>query len=115
MHFNTAIKIFILSCTQHKPFPMTEQYRMHFLPKYPEWHNNPLYLSNEEIANPDKVLAEFFTYYDLRNIRTFLKLWLQAALRTNEVLDMDYLTLHDHMIKLAEAAWVLHTTASKAE
>lgn len=88
---------------------MTEQCRLLFLTQYPEWHNKPLYLSNEEIADPDKALAEFFTYYGLRDIRTFLKLWLQAALRPTEILDMDYLTLHDNILKLAEAAWLVYT------
>ena len=88
---------------------MTEQCRLLFLPKYPEWHNNPLYLSNDEIADPGKVLAEFFTYYDLKCFRIFLRLLLKAALRPTEVLDMDYLTLHDNILKLAEAAWLVYT------
>ena len=79
------------------------------LTSYPEWHNNPMYLSKEEMEQPYKVLAEFFDCYDLKNIRAFLKLWLQEALRPNEVLEVDYLALHDHVIKLAEAAWILHT------
>jgi hypothetical protein len=34
--------------------------------------------------------------------------WLHEALRTDEVLEIDYLTIHDHVLKLTEAAWVLH-------
>ena len=82
---------------------------MLILPKYPEWHNKPLYLSCEEMEQPYAVLGEVFDYYGLKHFRTFLKLWLQAALCHDEVPEMDYLTLHDHVIKLAEAAWILYT------
>ena len=77
---------------------------------YPEWHNNPMYLSKEEMEHPHKVIAEFFDCYDLKNIRAFLKLWLQEVLRPDEILEMDYLSLHDHVIRLTEAAWVLYTS-----
>lgn len=76
----------------------------HQIANYTQLHN----LSNEEIEQPQKVLADFFDCYHLQNVRTFLKLWLHEALRPNEILQMDYLSLHDHLLKLTEAAWLLH-------
>ncbi|HEV8286624.1 MAG TPA: hypothetical protein VGQ09_20085 [Chitinophagaceae bacterium] len=77
--------------------------------QYPEWHNTPLYLTKEEMENPHKVLAEFFDCYNLKDIRACLREWLYDVLRPDEVLQMNYLTVHDHVIKLAEASWILHS------
>jgi hypothetical protein len=60
------------------------------------------------MEHPHAVLVEFFDWYGLKDIRACLKEWLQLALRTDEVLEIDFLTIHDHVLKLAEAAWVLH-------
>jgi len=90
---------------------MNSQLRHHIV-TYTQLDNLPVFLSKEEIEQPQKVLAEFFDCYHLQNIRSFLKLWLHEALRPNEILQMDYLTLHDHLLKLTEAAWLLHQSKS---
>jgi hypothetical protein len=87
---------------------MTPSLRKRLLKELPAWHQQPLYLTVPEINDPYLAVAEFFTGYHLTDIRFCLREWLSTALRTDEVLEMDYLPLHDHLIKLAEAAWLLH-------
>jgi hypothetical protein len=88
---------------------MNQKLRRSILKQYPEWHNIPFHLSKDEMEHPYKVLAEFFDCYHLKDIRFCLKEWLHVALRPDEILQMNYLTLHDHILKLAESAWLLHT------
>jgi hypothetical protein len=87
---------------------MTPSLRKLLLEEMPDWHQQPLNLTVAEITDPYQVLKEFFNGYHLTDIRFCLREWLGTALRTDEVMEMDYLNLHDNLVKLAEAAWLLH-------
>jgi hypothetical protein len=41
------------------------------------------------------------------------KEWLTEAMRPNEPLAMDFVCVYDHVEKLIEAAWLLHTGKPK--
>jgi len=94
---------------------MNRNLRQRLLTEYPDWHNNPLLLSKEEMEHPQKVLSEFFECYGLKDIRACLKEWLYEAVRTDETLQMNFLVLHDHIMKLTEAAWLLHNEKRKSK
>ena len=87
---------------------MTPSMRNRFLQELPPWHQHPLYLTVAEMEDPHLALAEFFTGYHLTDIRFCLREWLSTSLRRDEVPQQDYLALHDHLVKLAEAGWLLH-------
>ena len=92
---------------------MNQQLKDKILTQYPDWHNNPLRLSSSEMENPYLVLKEFFEYYHLTDIRACLKEWLNEVLRPGEILELDYNHICDHVEKLIEAAWLLHTRKPK--
>ena len=75
---------------------------------YPEWHNQPMRLSNAEMENPGDVLENFFDSYSLRGLRANLKQWLCDALANKEGGAAETLQLHDDIEKLIEAAWIVH-------
>ncbi|SFW80600.1 HEPN domain-containing protein [Chitinophaga sancti] len=77
------------------------------LSNWPVWHQQPFRLTCNEINNPHHILKEFFTWYTLSDIRLCLKEWLTDALRAEDVEALEYVTLHDNIEKLIEAAWVI--------
>lgn len=77
------------------------------LSNWPAWHQQPFRLTCNEINNPHHILKEFFTWYTLSDIRLCLKEWLTDALRAEDVEALEYVTLHDNIEKLIEAAWVI--------
>lgn len=78
------------------------------LAEYPEWHNQPLRLTMEEMQHPNTVLEDFFDTYNLTAIRVCLREWLLVVSRTDEAPALDYILLHDKIERLIEAAWLLH-------
>jgi HEPN domain-containing protein len=77
------------------------------LPEYPDWHNQPLCLTVEEIEHPLKVLEAFFDCYHLPQARACLKEWLDNSLRAEDVNGARMLFIHDSINKLMEAAWLI--------
>ncbi|UPK70956.1 HEPN domain-containing protein [Chitinophaga filiformis] len=77
------------------------------LSNWPAWHQQPFRLTCNEINNPRHILKEFFTWYTLSDIRLCLKEWLTDALRAEDVEALEYVTLHDNIEKLIEAAWLI--------
>lgn len=77
------------------------------LSKWPSWHQQPFRLTCNEIDNPHHILKEFFTWYTLSDIRLCLKEWLTDALLAEDVVGLEYVTLHDNIEKLIEAAWII--------
>jgi HEPN domain-containing protein len=77
------------------------------LPEYPDWHNQPLCLTVEEIEHPLKVLEAFFDCYHLPQARACLKEWLDNSLRAEDVNGARMLFIHDSVSKLMEAAWLI--------
>ena len=88
--------------------------------RYPDWHNKPLKLTLDEMANPWLVVQEFFTGYKLPELRELIKSLLLDAHRSEEVSGTDYITFCEDVEKLAEAAWLLqqenaHTSYKNVE
>ncbi len=76
--------------------------------KLPEYHSQPLKLTLDEIADPQMVISEFFDRYHLPDIRVCLREWLDESIREDEVLPMNFLALHDEVMRLVEAVWVMN-------
>lgn len=93
---------------------MGPQLRQKVLTLYPEWHQQPLCLSLQEIEQPQQVLIQFFDTYNLPAIRACLKQWLEDALRAQNVAAADHFFTCQHIEKLVEAAWLIHQEAQTA-
>ncbi len=88
----------------------------HFLKDpLPEWHQKPLHLTIAEMENPHLVIAELFEHYHLPELRFVLKEWLDAAIKEDEVMEINFLTLHNMVLRVAEAAWVLNQNYKNTE
>lgn len=74
---------------------------------YPEWHNQPLTLTIEEINDPLSVVAAFFDCYKLREPRVYLQEWLNDALQKEDVDGGNLFVLHNNIVRLAEASWLV--------
>lgn len=75
--------------------------------KYPEWHNQPLNLTIEEIKDPLSVISAFFDCYKLSESRICLQQWLEVALQREDVDARNLFVLHNNIVRLAEAAWLI--------
>mgnify|MGYP006964479361 CR=1 FL=1 len=93
---------------------MNQKLSQRMLIQYPDWHKQPFRLSIEEMENPYLVLDEFFSCYDLINIRAYLREWLNEAMNTHESGTIDLLCIYEHVEKLIEAAWMLHSQEEKS-
>jgi len=74
---------------------------------FPSYHNQPLWLTVEEIENPSFVIEDFFIKYSLTEIRADLKAWLQDANDKETIESKEHFATHDEIIKIVEACWVL--------
>jgi hypothetical protein len=74
---------------------------------YPEWHNQPLNLTIEEIKDPLSVISAFFDCYKLSESRICLREWLEDALQREDVNARNLFVLHSNIVRLAEAAWLM--------
>jgi len=77
-------------------------------PTYPDYHNKPFTLSNEEIANPFLALQDVFGYTYLREFRTILKEMYKDAIQQDDVDAHNYYIHCNCLEKLLEAAHVLY-------
>jgi hypothetical protein len=84
----------------------------HFLYR-PEIYNQPIRLSVEERENPLQVLGEYFSDYDLGDVRHQLWLFLSISLTASdesfcEPIDRaNLLTFYERTEELIEAAFIL--------
>lgn len=86
---------------------MSEAIR-HFLNEpLPEWHQKPLHLTIAEMDDPYLVLEELSQHYHLPQLRFALKEWLDASIKEDEVMSINFVLLYDMMMRVSEAAWVL--------
>lgn len=74
---------------------------------YPEWHNQPLNLTIEELKDPFSVISAFFDCYKLSEARICLQQWLEDALQRKDVDVRNIFALHNNIVRLAEAAWLI--------
>lgn len=75
---------------------------------YQDYHEQPLNLSIAEIEDPHSVLSQFFTCYDLPDIRTCLKDLLHDAIRAENADGSSHVVLHQDLEKLVEASWLIY-------
>lgn len=75
----------------------------------------PIRLTKEEMENPDLVIREFFSFYDLNDIRQELGRWLELAMSSAEQ-DLQDPRARVNMIQfgyqleaLVEAVYVKHS------
>jgi hypothetical protein len=87
---------------------MNQKLKNSILAQYPEWHSQPFRLTLPEMQNPYTILEEFFDAYNLTQIRVLFREWLSNVIRTDEAPALNYISLHDQLERLIEAAWILH-------
>jgi hypothetical protein len=85
---------------------MSNTEQVHF-PNWPEWHQQPLLLTVEEMASPETVVQAFFDCYSLSQARHCLHEWLVDAASKHWLAEINYLSLYEHTLKLVEAAWLM--------
>jgi hypothetical protein len=74
---------------------------------YPDYHNQPLKLTIEEIENPYIVIDEFFESYHLPDIRLCLDNWLHDGLSVETIESKAHFSTHEKITKLVESCWVI--------
>ncbi|HKO80804.1 MAG TPA: hypothetical protein VJU78_10425 [Chitinophagaceae bacterium] len=92
---------------------MNPQFLQRMLIRFPDWHRQPFRLSIEEMEDPYLVLDEFFSCYNLMNIRAYLREWLNEAMHSHESGTIDLLSIYEYVEKLIEAAWLLYSKEMK--
>ncbi len=85
------------------------------LTQYPEWESFSRKLSEEEVEDPQKVIAELFDYAHLPHVRDLLWFWLKTTVNGSFITeDLEHrertsiLFLYEKIEKLVEAAHILH-------
>jgi len=81
---------------------------------FPSYHHQPLTLTIREIADPQEVIDHFFGAWRLPEVRYVLKEWLYEAYGAGMGSEKEFLFLHDELIRLVEASWVLHGQSKTA-
>lgn len=85
---------------------------------HPEFYNQPIVLTKEEVLNPLSVIEEFFNDVNLIEIRAYLYKLLEVALtKPNDLFAEAYerdtiLCLCKQLEKVVEAAWVVNKKGS---
>lgn len=74
---------------------------------FPASHNQPLHLTIKEIADPQEVFDNFFSAWSLTQVRFIMKEWLYEAYSTEMGAQKEVLFMHDELVRLVEAVWVL--------
>ncbi len=85
------------------------------LTQYPEWESFSRKLSEEEVENPHKVIAELFDFAHLPHVRDLLWLWLKTTVNGSFITeDLEHrertsiIFLYEKIEKLVEAVHILH-------
>ncbi len=80
----------------------------HLTDKMPPWHyQQTFHLTEAAVQNPLLLLEEFFDCYSLPDIRHCLREWLFRSMQQKEAKDDNLMTLHDTVLRLVEASWLL--------
>lgn len=82
--------------------------------KHPEWHNQPLRLSEEERANPQVIIEQFFESYHLQEVRETLWSWMVEIVSSSRSIAQEGRQRNDHIYfyekieTLVEAAFLIN-------
>jgi hypothetical protein len=80
---------------------------------HPQWHNQPLRLTEEEKQNPMLVIQEFFQCYHLNDVRQILWGWAVEVISSAGSISSEALERHNHFYfyekieALIEASFIL--------
>jgi len=83
--------------------------------EYPSWEMHPRKLSSKEVANPQSVIAEFFDYASLPQVRDQIWLWLEATVSGTYSKELttrersSIMHFYQRLEKLIEVAHIIHT------
>src|SRR5215471_14551095 len=86
---------------------------MRTLNKHPQWHNQPLRLTDQERKNPVMVIQEFFDSYHLEEVRQLLWTWMvevvtsQRSIANNPRDRNNNIFFYEKIEALVEAAFIL--------
>jgi hypothetical protein len=89
--------------------------------KHPQWYNQPLRLTEEQLGNPVLILEDFFQCYHLNETRELLWQWLLAVISSDGSISSEPLErsnqihFYENLESLIEAAFVLKTNQNSAE
>ncbi|MBO9203267.1 MULTISPECIES: hypothetical protein [Niastella] len=81
--------------------------------KHPQWYNQPLRLTEDELNNPDLALDNFFEWYHLHEVRQILWQWVTEVISSPGSISNDphernnHLFFYEKMEVLVEAAWIM--------
>ena len=87
---------------------------MRSLNNHPEWHNQPLRLSEDELNNPKLTIENFFECYRLQEVRQILWNWMVEVVSSSRSISQDGQQRNDHiyfyekMELLIEAAFLIN-------
>lgn len=87
---------------------------MRSLNNHPEWHNQPLRLSEDELNNPKLTIENFFECYRLQEVRQILWTWMVEVVSSSRSISQDGQQRNDHiyfyekMELLIEAAFLIN-------
>jgi hypothetical protein len=87
---------------------------------HPQWHNQPMRLTEEERQNPILVLDEFFQCYHLNDVRDILWNWSVEVISSpgsisSEALERaNHFYFYEKMEALVEACFMLKNAAQAA-
>jgi hypothetical protein len=82
--------------------------------KHPEWHHQPLRLSEEEREDPRLVIEQFFECYHLQEVREILWNWMVEIVSSSRSIAQEGRQRNDHIYfyekieTLVEAAFMIN-------
>jgi hypothetical protein len=65
--------------------------------KHPQWYNQPLRLSKEQMQNPMLILDDFFQCYHLNETRQILWEWLTEVISNSRSISIEGLDRSNHV------------------
>jgi hypothetical protein len=87
---------------------------MRSLNKHPDWHNQPLRLSEEELKNPRLTIENFFECYHLQEVRQTLWNWMVEIVSSSRSISQegqqrnDHIYFYEKLEALVEASFLLN-------
>lgn len=87
---------------------------MRSLNNHPEWHNQPLRLSEEELKKPRLIIENFFECYNLQEVRQMLWNWMVEIVSSSRSISQegqqrnDHIYFYEKMESLVEAAFLIN-------
>ena len=87
---------------------------MRSLNNHPDWHNQPLRLSEEELKNPRLIIEYFFECYRLQEVRQMLWEWMVEVVSSSRSISQEgqqrneHIYFYEKMETLIEAVFLIN-------